>query len=145
MKYLSIGLLALALAACDAGATSPSTEPLPSIGSTSMAPDHSMDADESMDLESSASAEASSATGLTCEEAFAALDAASLSTLNGLQSAGDLLDETIGSCDTLAEWQTQLSTLLPTLDTSAAEQFVAERCAESTRIVGAAICAELEM
>jgi hypothetical protein len=142
MKYLSVLLLALALAACDLGASSPSAEPLPSIGASSMAPDESMGADMSMGA--SASADASSMTGMTCEEAFAALDLADLAGVTSLDSASDLLDDTIASCGSVADWQAELASVLPLVDVSGAEAFLAARCDTNDAIGDSAVCDELD-
>jgi hypothetical protein len=146
MKYLSVLLLALALAACDLGASSPSAEPLPSIGDESMAADHSMGADESMDMDddASASADASSATGMTCEEAFGELDVADLADMTTLDEASDVLDDTIASCGSVSDWESELSAAVPMLDVQEAEAFLDERCDENDEIDDTPICEEVD-
>ena len=138
MKYLSVLLLALALAACDLGASSPSAEPLPSIGAESMAADHSMGADES------ASADASSMTGMTCEQAFGELDVADLADMSSLDAASDVLDDTIASCGSVADWESELSAAVPLLDVEQAESFLDERCDENDEIDDTPICEEVD-
>ena len=144
MKYLSVLLLALALAACDLGASSPSAEPLPSIGA-----DHSMAAGESMDMDdddddADESAEASSATGMTCEEAFSELDVADLADMTTLDEASDVLDDTIASCGSVSDWESELSAAVPMLDVQEAEAFLDERCEENDEIDDTPICEELD-
>jgi hypothetical protein len=143
MKYLSVLLLALALAACDLGASSPSAEPLPSIGA-----DHSMAAGESMDMDddddASASADASSATGMTCEEAFSELSVADLADITTLDEASDVLDDTIASCGSVSDWESELSAAVPGLDLDDAEQFLDERCDENDAIDDTPVCEEVD-
>jgi hypothetical protein len=144
MRFLLVALVALGLAACDLGASSPSAEPLPSVGLDSMA-GHSMAPGASMDMSSaSASADASSMTGMTCEEAFAALDVGSLGTATELDDASDALDDTIASCVNVAEWQAQLSALAPMLNLDTAESFLAARCDASDLLSDSPICEELD-
>jgi hypothetical protein len=143
MKYLSVLLLALALAACDLGASSPSAEPLPSIGA-----DHSMAAGESMDMDddddADESAEASSATGMTCEEAFSELSVADLADITTLDEASDVLDDTIASCGSVSDWESELSAAVPGLDLDDAEQFLDERCDENDAIDDTPVCEEVD-
>jgi hypothetical protein len=141
MKYLSVLLLALALAACDLGASSPSAEPLPSVGAASMEADHSMDAGMSM----GASADASSMTGMTCDEAVAALDPTVLAEMASLDAASDALDETIASCSSISDWETTVSDALPLLDLTSAEAFLSGRCAANATLADTPICDEVTM
>ncbi len=135
MKYLSILLLALALAACDVGASSPSAEPLPSVGTASMEADHSMDA----------SADASSMTGMTCDEAVAALDPTVLAEMATLDAASDALDDTIAGCASVTDWETTVSDALPLLDLTSAETFLSGRCAANATLADTPICDEVTM
>ncbi len=135
MKYLSVLLLALALAACDLGASSPSAEPLPSVGAESMEADHSMDA----------SADASSMTGMTCDDAVAALDPTVLAEMTSLDAASDALDDTIASCSSVSDWETSVSDALPLLDLTSAETFLSGRCAANATLADSPICEEVTM
>lgn len=150
MKFLTAALIALALglAACDAGATSPSAVPLPSMGSESMEADATMTPGESMDdgddASADASADATSATGMTCEEAFADLDVADLADLTSLDAASDVLDDTIASCDSVADWESQLGTSLPLVSLDDVEEFLDERCDENDAIDDTPICEEVD-
>ncbi|HEX2194565.1 MAG TPA: hypothetical protein VHK63_06395 [Candidatus Limnocylindria bacterium] len=140
MRFILVALAGLALAACDLGASSPSAEPLPSVGLESMTA-------HSMDTESSASADASadeSATSVTCQEAFASLDTEDLSTVTSLDEASDLLDDTIASCGSVQEWQTALLTVAPMVNLDSAQAFLAARCDESDVLSDAAICDEID-
>jgi hypothetical protein len=133
MKYLSVLLLALALAACDLGASSPSAEPLPSIGAASMSADHSMGADESMDPDQTAD----------CEDAFARLDLADLTGMTDLDAASDVLDDTIAGCGSVADWEAQLGAALPMLSLDDAEEFLSARCGANVALADSAICEEV--
>ncbi len=135
MRYLPIMLLALALAACDLGASSPSAEPLPSVGAASMGADHSM----------GASADASSMTGMSCEEAVAALDATVLAEMTTLDAAADALDDTIASCTSVSDWETTVGDALPLLDLTEAETFLSGRCAANATLADTPICDEVTM
>jgi len=135
MKHLSVLLLALALAACDLGASSPSAEPLPSIGAESMAADHSMEA----------STDASAMTATTCEDAVSALDPTALAEMATLDEASDALDDTIASCESFTDWETELGDALPLLDLADAETFIAARCAANVTLASAALCEEVTM
>lgn len=127
MKYLSILLLAVALAACDLGASTPSAEPLPSIGSAS--------------TEASASSDASAGTA-NCADAVAALD---VSELTSLDVASDALDETIAGCESVADWEAEVGAAVPLLDLETARTFLAARCAENTTLASTPICEEVAM
>jgi hypothetical protein len=141
MKYLSLLLLAVALAACDLGASSPSAEPLPSIGDASMAADHSMEAGMSME----ASAEASSVTGAACDDAVTALDATTLAAMATLDDASDALDGTIAGCESVLAWESALGTAAPLLDLADADSFLSARCAANPALAGSPICDEVAM
>ena len=135
MKYLTLLLLAMALTACDLGASSPSAEPLPSVGAASTEADHSMEA----------SADASSMTGMTCDDAVAALDPTVLSEMATLDAASDALDDTIASCASVSDWETTVSDALPLLDLTAAETFLSGRCAANATLADTPICSEVTM
>jgi len=134
MKYLSVLLLGLALAACDLGASSPSVEPLPSMGAESMAADHSMEA----------STDASALTA-TCEDAVAALDLTELAEMTTLDEASDALDDTIAHCESVADWEAEVGAAVPLVDLTDAESFLSSRCAASTTLAETPICHEVAM
>ncbi len=146
MRFLLVALMAAALAACDLGASSPSAEELPSVGAESGVPSAaaSTSADASVSASASASTDASSATGMTCQEAFASIDVASLEGMTSLDSASDVLDQTIASCGDVTEWQTALTALVPGIDVSGAEAFLDERCDDNDLIDDSAICEAID-
>jgi hypothetical protein len=136
--------MAAALAACDLGASSPSAEPLPSVGAESGMPSTEASASSSSDASASASTEASSATGMTCQEAFTSIDVTSLEGMTSLDSASDALDDTIAACGDVTEWQTALTTLVPGVDVTDAETFLAARCDANDLIDDSPICEALD-
>jgi hypothetical protein len=142
MRFLLVALVALGLAACDLGASSPSAEPLPSVGLESM--DHSMAPGESMGSSASASADASGETAMTCAEAFDALNVTDIAPMTDLDTASEGLDETIAACANVAEWQAALTTLVPSLNLDGAEAFLAARCDSSDLLSDAPICDEVD-
>ena len=133
MKYLSLLLLALAVAACDLGASSPSAEPLPSIGAASMPADQSVEPGTSVDPGGSAD----------CEDAFADLDVADLAGLTDLDSASDALDDTIAACGSVADWEAQVELALPLISLDSADAFLAARCDANATLADSPICGEV--
>src|SRR6185436_8753881 len=82
MKFLTVLALAGLLAGCGLGATTPSGNPLPTIGQSAAA---------------SASASAStgeSPTAMSCSEAFADIDTAAIVAMGQLDALSDELDTT---------------------------------------------------
>jgi hypothetical protein len=99
------------------------------------------DDDDDDDASASTSASASSVTGMSCEEAFAAVDVASLTSLD---TASDALDDTIGSCASVVDWQTQVTAVAPGLNLDGAEAFLDARCDENDLIDDSPICEEVD-
>jgi hypothetical protein len=148
MRFLLVALMATALAACDLGASSPSAEPLPSVGAESgmpsVAASASASTDASVSAAASASTDASSATSMTCQEAFTSIDVTSLEGMTSLDAASDVLDDTIAACGDVTEWQTALTALVPGVDVTGAEAFLAARCDENDLIDDSPICEALD-
>ena len=131
MKFLTMLALAGLLAGCSLGATTPSANPLPTLGQSAAA---------------SASASASmgeSPTAMSCSEAFANIDTAAIVAMGRLDAVSDQLDATIAACSSADEWETAAESALPGLDISAPQVFIAARCAEASTLVGAAICTDV--
>lgn len=128
MKFLTILSLAVLLAACDLGATTPSVESLPGIGESSTTATASM---------------GESPTAMSCADAFAGIDADAVIAMGSLDAISDELDSTLAACSSADEWETAAETALPGLDISDPQDFIAARCADATSLVGAAICAEI--
>ena len=133
MKFLTGLALAGLLAACTAGATTPSENPLPTVGASS----------ESAVASASAATDESPA-ATSCSDAFASIDAAAIVAMGRLDAVSDELDATIAACSNADEWEAAAESALPGLDISDPQTFIAARCAEATTLVGAAICAEID-
>jgi hypothetical protein len=101
-------------------------------------------ASSSSDASASASTDASSATGMTCQEAFTSIGVTSLEGMTSLDSASDALDDTIAACGDVTEWQTALTTLVPGVDVTDAETFLAARCDANDLIDDSPICEALD-
>ena len=128
MKLITsaIALVGL-LAACNAGATTPSEQSLPTLSSsTGTIPSPS----------------ASVAAG-SCTDAFGAIDLSAISSTTDLMSLSDELDATISRCPTMAEWTAAVQTGLPQVDTTQAQAFVQERCVENAALASTQLCAEV--
>jgi hypothetical protein len=139
MRFLTAPLLAvlaaLLLAACDVGATTPSEQPIPTLQSSGDATASAAASDDDDD-----------GSAMSCEDAFAALDIAEISSMSDLESIGDELDETIEACGSVEDWQSAIADVVPELDTSEAEQFLRDRCAEADdEIAESRICQEVAM
>ena len=133
MKFLTGLALAGLLAACTAGATTPSENPLPTIG----------DSSESAAASATGTAD-ESPTAMSCSDAFASIDAAAIIAMGRLDAVSDELDATIAACASADEWEASAESALPGLDISDPQTFIAARCAEASSLVGAAICAEVD-
>ena len=132
MKILTTIALALLLAACGVGATTPSQASLPPIGEPSAT------ASASADMSA-----AESPTAMSCTNAFASIDADSIIAMGSLAAVSDELDSTIAACSSADDWEAAAESALPGLDISDPQSFIAARCAEATTLVGAAICTEV--
>ncbi|HEX6140684.1 MAG TPA: hypothetical protein VF013_09555 [Candidatus Limnocylindria bacterium] len=138
MRFLTAIALAALLAACNAGASTPTENPLPTVDSS-----HSMSS-----MEPSASDEASgmanaSPTEASCQTAFDDLDLADIGSMTSLSDLTDELDATIGNCPSLDEWRTKAEEMLPNLDLGEVEQFIRDRCDESSELRSTAVCDEV--
>jgi activator of HSP90 ATPase len=133
VKYLTGLVLAAALlTACDLGATTPSEEPLPSIGASSMAVSPS-----------AAATTGESPVAMACTDAFASIDTDAIIAMGSLAAVVDELDATLLACSNIDEWESAAESALPGLDIGDARLFVAARCAEVSSLAGAAICTEV--
>jgi hypothetical protein len=126
MKFLTaLGLVAL-LAACNAGATTPSENPLPTDGASSGA----------------ASTE-SSPMAMGCDESFTSVDLTAIDSADDVLALTDELDATITDCADVDEWLARAQAEVPDLDLTQAETFLAARCAASPALASTAICTEV--
>ena len=132
VKILTTLALALLLAACGVGATTPSEVSLPPIGEPSDS--------------ASASADVSageSPTSMSCTDAFTNIDTGSVIAMGSLDAVSDELDSTIAACSSADEWEAAAESALPGLDIADPQSFIAARCAEATALTDAPICTEV--
>jgi hypothetical protein len=64
--------------------------------------------------------------------------------MTSLDAATDVLDDTIGSCLNLAEWQAEVTALVPNLNLDNAEEFIDARCDENDLIDESPLCEEVD-
>lgn len=126
-RIVSVLALVGILAACNIGATTPSEQALPSVGG-SIGPIPSPSA---------------SVAPASCADAFAALDLSAIGSAADLMSLADELDSTISSCPTLQEWTAAVQTGLPDVDTTQAQAFLQQRCADNATLASTQLCAEV--
>jgi hypothetical protein len=131
MKILTTLLIAGLLAACGAGATTPSVNPLPSIN------------DGASELPSTLPTADGTPVAMACEDAFAAVDLTAIGTMGSLDALTDELDATISACGSAEEWVAAAEAALPTIDMTDAQTFLDARCAESATLATTPICTEL--
>lgn len=158
MRFLItlLAVLALALAACNMGATTPSEQPIPTVqGDDDMGSPHEMG---SMDAMPSASASGDdddddddgSAVGMSCDEAVAAIedDLGEVSSVDDLETLatdlGDELDDTIAACDSVEEWEDEVSAVAPGVTLTDVEAFIDQRCDDNDEIDDTPVCEEVD-
>jgi hypothetical protein len=129
MKLISAIALIGLLAACNAGATTPSEQPLPTVTA-------------SVGTATSPSA-STSAAAMSCTDAFAAIDLSAMASATDLMTLSDKLDATISSCQTLDEWTSAVQTALPQVDTTQAQAFIQQRCAADMTLAATPLCTEV--
>jgi hypothetical protein len=127
MRLLAAALVAGILTACNAGATTPSEQALPTASASQII---------------LPSADQSSA-AVACDDAFAGIDLTALATMGSLDEINDELDDTISSCPTAEEWIAAAQVALPAVDTTDAQAFLTARCTENATLASSAICAGL--
>ncbi len=84
-----------------------------------------------------------SAEAMTCSDAFTALSAITVQSITTLDNAGDKLDATIQHCPSVSEWRAGLQAVLPSLDASKAEEFIARRCQGNPELTTALLCRQV--
>lgn len=127
MRLLTAALIAGLLTACNAGATTPSEQALPTASASQLV---------------SPSADGTPV-AMACGDAFASIDVGMLAAMGSLDAINDELDATVSSCPTAEEWIAAAQTALPDIDMSDAQAFLEARCAESTALASSAICTEV--
>ena len=139
MRYLIAALVMGLLTACSLGATSPSEQPLPSIGD-------SVEQSTEPSTEASESSEASPSEDMTamgCADAWSNVDTSQVSSIADLEAIASDLEATLELCDTLDDWTSEASTALPDLDISAVESWAATRCSADDTLSQTPVCMEL--
>jgi hypothetical protein len=126
MRFLTLAALVGLLAACNAGATTPSEQPLPTQGA-------------STEPIMSASA-AASAAGMSCDDAFAAVDLGSAKSSDDLTGLKDQVDTTIASCPSINDWTAALAKAAPDLPITDALAFLQQECTDPA-VSASALCA----
>jgi len=141
-KLLAAGaLLSLLLVACNANTgASPTMTPLPVASPSAL-----IDIPPSTLASPSESMASPSETtmAMSCTEAFQNLSTTDIATVTSLSDAQSILDSTIQACQTLDEWQTAAQSVIPTLDVSGAQDFIRQRCQESTTLAGSQLCMDV--
>ncbi len=149
MKFLSAVLLAGLLSACSLGASSPSEQPLESIGqSESMAPsaEHSagMSTDESMMASPMESADASeNMTGAACADSWDAVDTSTISSISDLEAIANEVSQTLNDCDSQSDWLDQAQSAMPNLDTQELQTWAATQCSLDDTLSQSPVCVEI--
>jgi hypothetical protein len=129
MKFLTLAALVGLLAACNAGATTPSAQTLPTQTASTAAV---------------ASPPASTAT-TSCADAFASVDLGAIKSSGDLTSLSDELDSTISACSSVNEWTTALQTAVPNVSIIGALDMLQARCAASPDLAKTSLCTQVHL
>jgi hypothetical protein len=145
MKYLSAILLAGLLSACSLGATSPSEQPLESIGqSESMAPSADMSTDASMMASPMESAGASDdMTSGACADSWDAVDTSTVTSISDLEAIANEVGQTFSDCESESEWLDQAQSALPSLDSQELQTWAATQCSVDDTLSQSSVCVEI--
>jgi hypothetical protein len=128
MRFLTLAALVGLLAACNAGATTPSEQPLPTQAAST----------EPM---TSPSASASAA-AMSCDDAFASVDLSGVTTADDLTAAKAQLDTTIAACPSINDWTAALTKVAPDVPITAALAFLQEECNDPA-VSDTALCVQV--
>ncbi len=142
MKHLIAVLMVGLLSACSLGASSPSEQPLQSIGqSESMAPSEGASTSPSTSPATGQESPASSGmTSQACEDAWQSVDVGSVETIGDLVDLGDQLRPTFEDCGSVADWQNAASEALPMLDPGDLEAWASGQCTLDDAISNSPVC-----
>ncbi|HEX2142039.1 MAG TPA: hypothetical protein VHK28_07190 [Candidatus Limnocylindria bacterium] len=138
--------MALVLVACDMGASTPTEQPIPTVQGTddgAMASAGASADATSDDDDDNGDDDDSSPIAMTCEEAVSDIED-DVSSLTDLESITDELDDTIGACASVQEWEDAVSEVAPGLTLTDVESFIDERCDDNDRIDDTPICEEVD-
>jgi hypothetical protein len=126
MRFLTLAALLGLLTACNAGATTPSQQALPTQ-SASTVPVMSASA---------------SAAGASCDDAFANVDLSSVASGGDLATVKDQLDTTINACPSVNDWTAALQKAAPKIPITDALAFLAEECNDPA-VSASALCIQV--
>jgi len=128
MRFLTLAALVGLLTACNAGATTPSEQPLPTQAASTVPV-----------MSASASA---SAAGMSCDDAFAAIDLGSATSSDDLTSMKDQVDTTIAACPSINDWTAALAKVAPDLPITDALAFLQQECTDPA-VSSSALCVQV--
>ena len=125
MRLITAAALIGLLTACNAGATTPSEQPLltPPPSSEVMA--------------------SPSAAAMSCEAAFDSVDLSSVQSASDLSSVSDQVDTTIGSCASVTDWTTALLKAAPKVPIDDAIHFLEQQCTDNAQLAGSSLCLQV--
>jgi hypothetical protein len=126
MRFLTLVALVGLLAACNAGATTPSAQPLPTQAASTVP----------------VTSPSASAAAMSCDEAFVSVDLSGVTTADDLTAAKDQLDTTIASCPSINDWTAALTKVAPDVPITAALAFLQEECNDPA-VSSSALCAQV--
>ena len=126
MKKIAMAAVVVLLAACTAGATTPSEQALPTVSASS-----------------TAALPSASAAGVSCEDAFANIDLSDVDASTDLSTLSAELDATVASCPSITDWTTALQTAAPNVSLASALAFLQTRCADNPDLADTALCAQV--
>jgi hypothetical protein len=140
--------MALVLVACDMGASTPTEQPIPTVQGTDSGAMPSADAtseddDDDDNGDDNGDDDDSSPTAMSCEEAVSDIED-DVSSLTDLEAITDELDDTIGACASVQEWEDAVGEVAPGLTLTDVESFLDERCDDNDRIDDTPICEEVD-
>jgi hypothetical protein len=147
MKYLTAVLVMGLLSACTVGASSPSEQPLESMGqseSASMQESPLASPSESASEQASAapdeSAGPSGTTSAACDGAWQSVDVSSVETIGDLVDIGEQLRPTFQDCSSVSDWVNAASEAFPMLDAADLETWASGQCTLDDAIGQSPVC-----
>jgi hypothetical protein len=129
MNRFAVAAIVVLLAACNAGATPPSEQALPTVSASS-----------STAALPSASA---SAAAMSCEDAFADIDLGDVDASTDLNTLSAQLDATVAGCPSINDWTAALQAAAPNVSLTSALAFLQVRCADNPELADTALCAQV--
>jgi len=127
MKLIAAAALVGLLAACNAGATTPSEQPLPTATQSTAA----------------MTTPSSSAAAMSCTDAFAGTDLSSVNATTDLTTLADQLDATVARCASINDWTAALQTAAPNVSITSALAFLQAQCAANADLSSTPVCVQV--